>query len=193
MDFHPWLSQDGIMYLSFALFSQFDCKKPVFKSKISGRWIERNQIFGRSAAILETEVVNLIQNPSSGDSFDVVAINTPVKSWEDMGFSLPPEPEKKPSKLPDIAQISKHWVFAKPGIMDPPMIQFRFAPPLDNYAGEVKVKSTKTNRTMILKKRTMAFNEPIPEQIFALTKPPMFETVDLDKDYNGIASDLIDH
>ena len=138
MDFHPYLSQDGTLYLSLAVFSQFDCKKPVFISKHSGVWKERDRIFGESAAILEQAVTNIIKNPESGDSFDALAKDTQVRSWEDLGFPLPPKPEKSPSKLPSITKIPKHWIFTQPGKMDPPMIQFRFAPPLDNYAGEVK-------------------------------------------------------
>jgi hypothetical protein len=34
MDFNPWLSSDGTLYLSLVLFSQFDCKAPVFQKKI---------------------------------------------------------------------------------------------------------------------------------------------------------------
>lgn len=138
MDFHPWLSRDGTLYLSLAAFSQFDCKKPVFTSKISGSWNERDQLFRKGAATLEKAVASIIQNPQSGDSFDVVAINTPIRSWDDIGFPLPPEPEIKRAKLPSITDIPDHWRLVKPGKMDPPMIQFRFAPPLDNYAGEVK-------------------------------------------------------
>jgi len=138
MDFHPWLSRDGTLYLSLAVFSEFDCKNPVFTSKLSGAWKERKQLFENSAVVMEQAVGRIKQNPVSGDSFDVVASSNPVRSWEDLGFPLPPEPEKKRRKVLNLTDIPRHWVFVKPGKMDPPMIQFRFAPPLDNYAGEVK-------------------------------------------------------
>jgi polyisoprenoid-binding protein YceI len=138
MDFHPWLSQDGTLYLSLAAFSQFDCKKPVFTSKVSGSWKNRDQVFGKGAAVLEEAVASIVQNPESGDSFDVVAATTPVKTWEDVGYPLPPKPERKSAKVVSFDKIPLQWSFVKPGQMDPPMIQFRFAPPLDTFAGEVK-------------------------------------------------------
>ena len=48
------------------------------------------------------------------------------------------------------------------------------------YAREVRVKSMKGRRRLLLKNRNMVFNKPIPEEIFILEKPPMFETVNLD-------------
>ena len=50
------------------------------------------------------------------------------------------------------------------------------------YAREVKVTSKKGRRRLLLENRNMVFNKPIPEQIFSLEKPPMFETVNLDTD-----------
>lgn len=58
------------------------------------------------------------------------------------------------------------------------------------YAKEVRVRSTKNNRKLILKKRAMVFNSIIPKQIFTMRKPTMFETVDLDKDHDDITPDL---
>ena len=137
MDFHPWLSGDGRLHLSLALFSQFNCKAPVFESKLSGSWKDRKGLFRQGAAVMENAVAQIIKNPDSGDSFDPVGKNTPIRSWEDIGFPLPPEPEKKRTKLPRMIEIPKHWILVKPGQTDPPMIQFRFPAPLDGYAGEV--------------------------------------------------------
>ncbi len=152
MDFYPWLSGDGALYLSLAIFSQFDCKEPVFESKLSGPWKNRNQLFGKSAVVVEQAVEKIIKNHDSGDSFDPVAKHTPNRRWEDIGFPLPPEPEKKRTKLPSIAEIPQHWIFVKPGRRDPPMIQFRFPAPLDNYAGEV---SEGTGEFSLLKKNRL--------------------------------------
>ena len=45
MDFNPWLSKDGTLYLSLVLFSQFDCKVPVFQKKLIGPWQEYRNLF----------------------------------------------------------------------------------------------------------------------------------------------------
>lgn len=48
------------------------------------------------------------------------------------------------------------------------------------YAREVRVNSMKGRRKLLIKNKDMVFNKPIPEEIFILEKPPMFETINLD-------------
>ena len=138
MDFNPWMSKDGSLYLSLVLFSQFDCKAPVFQKKIIGFWQDYPKLFQQAAAIMENTVARIVSDPESGDSFDPVGEDTPQKNWESIGFSLPPAPKKKTAVLNVSANVPQHWMLAKSGSDDPPMIQFRFPAPLDNYAGEVK-------------------------------------------------------
>jgi polyisoprenoid-binding protein YceI len=138
MDFNPWLSSDGTLYLSLVLFSQFDCKAPVFQKKMIGPWQDFRILFQQAAAIMENTVARIIRDPESGDSFDPVVANTPQTSWESIGFSLPPAPKEKTAGLNVSAEIPQHWIITKSDPDDPPKIQFRFPAPLDNYAGEVK-------------------------------------------------------
>ena len=138
MDFNPWLSKDGTLYLSLVLFSQFDCKAPVFQKKIIGPWQDYRKLFQQAAAVMENTVARIIRDPESGDSFDPVGEDTPQSNWESIGFSLPPAPQKKTTELNVSAEIPQHWILAKSGPDDPPMIQFRFPAPLDNYTGEVR-------------------------------------------------------
>jgi polyisoprenoid-binding protein YceI len=137
MDFHPYLSGDGTLYLSLALFSQFDCKKPVFESKIYGPWKDRRQLFRQAAGIQEKKVAEIIGNPADGDSFDPVSENTPGKSWEEIGYPLPETPPKKQSSAAIELAVPIEWIFVKSDPNEPPMIQFRFPAPLDHYSGEV--------------------------------------------------------
>ena len=137
MDFNPWLSKDGTLYLSLVLFSQFDCKTPVFQKKMSGPWQDYPNLFKQAAAVMEDTVARIIQDPESGDSFDPVEKDTPQTSWESIGLSLPPAPKEKTATLNVSAKIPLNWILAESGPDDPPMIQFRFPAPLDNYAGEV--------------------------------------------------------
>ena len=138
MDFNPWMSKDGTLYLSLVLFSQFDCKEPVFQKKMIGTWQDYRKLFQESAAVMENTVARIVKDPESGDSFDPVGKNTPQKNWQSIGFPLPPAPKEKTAALNVSAEIPQHWILAKSGPDDPPMIQFRFPAPLDNYAGEVK-------------------------------------------------------
>jgi polyisoprenoid-binding protein YceI len=138
MDFNPWLSSDGTLYLSLLLFSQFDCKAPVFQKKMIGPWQDFRNLFQQAAAVMEDTVARIIKEPESGDSFDPVGKSTPQTSWESIGFPLPQAPKDKTAETHVSVQIPQHWILAKSGPDDPPMILFRFPAPLDNYAGEVK-------------------------------------------------------
>jgi hypothetical protein len=137
MDFNPWRSQGGTLYLSVVLFSQFDCKEPVFTKKITAPWDQRANLFREASAIMEKAVVRIAANPLSGDSFDPIKGDVPQKEWEIMGFPLPPAPAKTTSGPGVAAKIPRNWVLTGSGPDDPPMIQFRFPAPLDNYSGEV--------------------------------------------------------
>jgi polyisoprenoid-binding protein YceI len=57
-------------------------------------------------------------------------------SWEKLGFPLPPAPQDKTTTVAVPSKLPHQWVLTTSGPADPPMIQFRFQAPLDNYAGE---------------------------------------------------------
>ena len=138
MDFNPWLSDDGTLFITIVVFSQFDCKAPVFSKKIIGPWNKRQKLFRQASAAGENAVKQIIADSASGDSFDPVKKNTPQKTWEQIGFPLPPAPKVKTAATEVSAAVPQKWVLTDSGPDDPPMIQFRFPAPLDNYAGEVK-------------------------------------------------------
>jgi polyisoprenoid-binding protein YceI len=138
MDFNPWLSGDGTLYLSLVLFSQFDCKTPVFQKKMIGPWQDYRNLFQQAAGVMEDTVARIIRDPESGDSFDPVGKSTPQTSWKNIGFPLPQAPKETTAASKVSAEIPHNWILAKSDPDDPPMIQFRFPAPLDNYAGEVK-------------------------------------------------------
>ena len=127
-------------FLSLALFSQFHCKTPVFEKKdepLTGPWKDRNKLFTRAAVIMEDAVQTCIQDPAGGDGFDIIPPDIPVVNWEDLGFPLPQAPEEKTADAPIDMEVPRVWVVTDPGIDEPPLIQFRFSAPLDNYSGEV--------------------------------------------------------
>ena len=138
MDFNPWLSDDGTLFITVVIFSQFDCKAPVFSKKIIGPWKKRQELFRQASAAGEKAVRQIIADPASGDSFDPVKKDTPRKSWEQISFPLPPAPKEKTAGMNVSAVVPQEWILTDSGPDAPPMIQFRFPAPLDNYAGEVK-------------------------------------------------------
>ncbi|MBW2409730.1 MAG: YceI family protein [Deltaproteobacteria bacterium] len=137
MDFYPWLSDDGTLFLTVAVFSQFYCHAPVIQEKIIGPWKDRKKLFRKAGQLAEQTVARIISNPQSGDSFDPIKKNILKISWEKLGFELPPAPAKKAAVTGAQLKLPREWVLTPSGPADPPMIQFRFPAPLDNYAGEV--------------------------------------------------------
>jgi polyisoprenoid-binding protein YceI len=138
MDFYPWLGKDNTLFLSLAVFSQFDCKDPVFHTRdkpLTGPWKNRKDIFRQAAGMMEAIVLEEIRNANDGDGFDPVGESLPVITWESMELDLPPPPEMKVQRPVD-AIIPKHWVLKEPDPNGMPIVQFRFPAPLDSYAGE---------------------------------------------------------
>ncbi len=138
MDFYPWVSSDNTLYLSFAVFSQFHCKEPVFHSRdnpLTGSWENRGDLFQKAARLMENIVREKIRDGQAGDGFDPVANSIPVTGWDDIGLSLPPAPEKRTAKKVN-SKVPLSWVLLPAKTDQPSMVLFRFPAPLDNYSGE---------------------------------------------------------
>jgi len=134
MDFYPWVSDKGTMYLSYALFSQFHCKKPVFFSseaeKFSGPWRKREDLFTQAATRLEAEVLKQLSR-DLGDGFVPVGGKTAVTAWP----PLPAAPTNAAAATADI-ELVRQWV-ADPDAAGPPPILFQFPAPVDQYRGKI--------------------------------------------------------
>jgi len=134
MDFYPWVSDKGTMYLSYALFSQFHCKKPVFFSneeeKFSGSWRKRADLFEKAATRLEQEVIKQLGR-DLGDGFVPVGETADVTEWP----PLPKAPTNAVAANADI-KLGREWV-ADPDAPGPPPILFQFPAPVDQYRGKI--------------------------------------------------------
>ena len=140
MDFYPWLSDDGTLFLTTSLYSQFHCKKPVFSTKgkpLTGPWAKRDRLFRQAAEMLERAVKEQLAGSSAGDGFDAVASSVPVVTWESLGLALPPPPAGHQARAGEVPTLPRLWILDSKGDRDVPLIQFRFPSPLDMYAGEV--------------------------------------------------------
>ncbi|MFQ5496064.1 MAG: YceI family protein [Phycisphaerae bacterium] len=139
MDLNPWLSQDGTLFLSAVLFSQFHCKRPVFEQggeAIRGPWARRGKLFQRAASVLEKAVMEQLRSSPWGGGFDPVTSATPPKSWTALGLSLPAA-AKTAGRGAAGPALGGRWCVEPAGKDAPPRLVFRFPPPLDQYSGEV--------------------------------------------------------
>ena len=140
MDLYPYRAEDGTLYVSVALFSQFHCHDPVFvqmETPVSGPWEDRAEVFARAAAMLEAEVARQITSSKIGDGFDVVSTEAPTKTFDDLGLPLPAKPAGGTDAAPITGELPATWAIDAEAAAREPMIQFAFAAPLDSYAGEV--------------------------------------------------------
>ncbi len=141
MDFNPWCAKDGTLYVSTALYSQFHCKQPVHTSgdkPFVGPWKDRARLFADAARSLEAAVATQLARTDMGDGFDPVPAAVPLVTWESLGLALPARPLSAAGTAECDKPLPQRWQVVPAGADDPPQVQFRFAPPLDAYAGEVR-------------------------------------------------------
>ena len=98
MDFYPWLSKDGTLFLTLAVFSQFYCHAPVFQEKIIGPWKDRQKLFRKAGALAEQTVARIISNPQSGDSFDPIKKMLPKPAGKNSVLRYPRRRRQKQSR-----------------------------------------------------------------------------------------------
>jgi len=137
VDFYPYRSGDGQLFVSTALFSQFHCHEPVYTSAspVSGAYENAAQVFEEAAKQLRAEINRQLKNPEKGDGFAPIASDTPVVTYEALGLPLPPKPERGGADVTD-ATLSQEWTVDVDALNRGPMIQFRFPEPIVGYSGE---------------------------------------------------------
>jgi polyisoprenoid-binding protein YceI len=138
MDFYPFGSDDGQLMVSLALFSQFDCVTPIYASQepVTGDWVTGEAVFANALAELERAMQAAIAAPETGDGFHPIVAETPARSWESLGLSLPPVEDSDASSAEISGGVPARWIASGPPPDDLPRVQYRFMPPLDSYTGE---------------------------------------------------------
>jgi len=143
MDFYPYLGEDGTLYLSTALYSQFHCKEPVYRTPadepFTGPWSDREALFAQAAEGLERQVLEQLERSATGDGFDPLPKTTPVVSWSELGLDLPARPEGVAADVPR-GPLPRRWRLADADD-DEPALLFHFPAPMDSYRGEARVAS----------------------------------------------------
>lgn len=139
LDIHAYRSASGQDYLTYAVFSQFNCHEPIFTS------------FNQPVGNLETlarEVSNrLIPYYSlSEKGFSPEPVSSlSASSWDELGWDdLAVGSNEATGETSTNSQPGRAWVAAagklspRPQAPDLPMVQFNFPPPIDRYAGTIQ-------------------------------------------------------
>ena len=145
MDFHPYRDPGGRLYVSTAIYSGFNCVEPVFKGfaePVTGAWADQAEVFARAGKMLEDRVAELGVSSEIGDAYDPVERAVPLTSWSALGLALPKAaPSAGATAATGALALPRRLVVGDALPDDPPRLQFRFAPPLDTYNGEVRALS----------------------------------------------------
>jgi hypothetical protein len=147
LDVHPYVDKQQSLYLSYAVFSQFDCINPIATSgeqPISGSWVEREQLFLSLGQKFEAIVSEVLDRSTNGDALTAIPSVTASAEWKD--YYEHSEATKESFRIEDAENwgpLPTEWIFAGPIAPDFPVIQFQFQAPLDRYAGEVQDVSGK--------------------------------------------------
>ena len=145
MDFHPHRDAAGRLYVSTAIYSGFNCVEPVFKGfaePVTGAWADQAEVFARAGKMLEDRVAELGVSSEIGDAYDPVERAVPLTSWSALGLALPKAaPSAGATAATGALALPRRLVVGDALPDDPPRLQFRFAPPLDTYNGEVRALS----------------------------------------------------
>lgn len=144
MDFHPYRDASGKLFVSTAIYSGFDCVNPVFQrfdEPVSGSFDASDDVFRRAGRLLEDQVAQLVVSSTVGDAFDPIRDPVPARNWASLGLALPDPPAGTRSHTAVTtarAPLPTRWSIEEASVDDPPRLEFRFAPPLDSYSGEVR-------------------------------------------------------
>lgn len=148
-DLHPYRDAQGQLFVSLALFSPFNCIRPVFSTPaqlpLTGTYAQAEACFRQAGQRLAQELERALVSTIEGDAWTPLALQTPVLSWAELGYDLattstPTAAAAAMANAPALGQLNR-WTLIGASVPGSPILQFRFAEPLARYAGEIPTLS----------------------------------------------------
>lgn len=134
LDVYP--HRDGKkLYLSYALFSPFNCHTPIFTSEkpIKGSWDKPGKAFQKVGVAFRSEIKRTMESASLGDGLTPLPRATPLIEWDQiapLAGGL-----KMASELgPPITH--RTFMYLNDG-SKAPALKFAFLPPVQHYSGTI--------------------------------------------------------
>ncbi len=140
VDVHPYVDDDAKLFLSYEVYSQFNCANPVIsmlQKPLIYDLSKKKEAFNKLANIIEKEIFNLISNDEKGDGFSIIENSVPVQDWNTTLPETSFSEYKSSYKNVFEGIMPSKWSVEGPVDKVIPLIQFNFFTPLDSYAGEV--------------------------------------------------------
>lgn len=142
MAFYPFRNEDGKIFISAEMYSQYNCVIPIYKrfdNAFAGEWSNWKDAFAKAGTAMAAELEKQLLSTENGDALLPVSKSAGVLSWEKMDLPLPEAPEgTSANAVPTNIKLGSKWVMDGPVSSDVPVVNFSFMAPMDYYAGEVK-------------------------------------------------------
>lgn len=140
VDIHPYINGDDL-YLSYALFSQYNCIDPILdnfssSAKFSlkkGAIPAYKELFKR----IEKDLYVFLKEDRHGYGFKAIESNVSREKWSK--YVMEYTAKKSTTARGQDLDISKDWRIVGQINPEVPLVSFHFLEPVDNYAGEVKL------------------------------------------------------
>ena len=133
LDVHPYANAAGQLFLSYEIYSQFNCVEPVLSQlsePLVGDLSNPAAVWQKLAIKMEESVFDIISNNLAGDGFTAIPSTTTPTPWPKLN-------NDDNTTTTQSYTLGNDWTFGGAVDAQSPIVQFNFFAPLDNYAGEV--------------------------------------------------------
>lgn len=139
MNFYPYISEDGKIYVSSELYSHYDCHTPIYQQydePAEGKSIA--DAFAQAGKQMLAEVERQLQESEAGDALHFLSKKIKTTPWEKLPLSTLNAPESSNQAINMDLKLPTTWIFEGPTAPKAPVLTFSFPAPLRHYGGEVK-------------------------------------------------------
>ena len=141
LDLHPYLDAAGKLLLTVEVYSQFSCRIPVYSlagTPLTGTLDEQEKVLAEAGALLAETLARQIRESTIGDAFTPVPSDVPHLPWDSVSPPIAGGITPQAGGPLRLETAPKQWTSCRALDAKTPVVAFRFAAPLDRYAGEVR-------------------------------------------------------
>jgi len=137
-NFYPYIAADGKVYVSYEVYSAYDCINPIFVAfDTPAVGDDLSVAFEKAGRIIFEEINSQLESSKNGDAKAFVDASVKTVSWEQLNLSEIKKPEKQ-TTLSKAVSIPKQWEIEGQVDAQTPLLFFNFPPPLQQYGGQIK-------------------------------------------------------
>ncbi len=139
VNFYPYRSKEGQVYVSSELYAHYDCHTPIYRqyeTPATGSSIEA--AFAQAAQQMLAEIQQQLVNSEQGDAMNFLTKKTALTAWEALNLPVLNAPERSATTINTAIQLPTAWELEGAVSPNAPLLTFNFPAPLRHYGGELK-------------------------------------------------------